>query len=139
MKQRPYPLGHPQVLTAEALAARQLTNLPWTQPEEMMFTGFLLCRVLPPRGQGHLEDEADDDWFLPYLAMRTGNGRLVFPLCRTCAERQQQTPCRHRDMDRNWVAAYTYFDLRRALQLGYSVTELFEVCLYMCVCMCILV
>jgi len=140
MKARPYPLGHPEVLTRERLltggpgsaaaAARRCPPLPWKRVADNPFTGFLLCRVCPPTGRVLGERK-------PVLPMRTSGGgtgadqRLVFALCRSCANSgagQSPPPCRHSKHQRSWVAGYTHFELNKALELGYTVIDLYEVC-----------
>ena len=63
---------------------------------------------------------------LPY---RTKDGRLTFPLCAKCADEMLQLdPCPHHDWrDRTWAAAFTHTELNRAIELGYTVTEGYEV------------
>uniref|UniRef100_A0A183BUV9 DNA-directed DNA polymerase n=1 Tax=Globodera pallida TaxID=36090 RepID=A0A183BUV9_GLOPA len=114
MKVNPFPVGNPRVLTREVLLQPPTLPLPWTAPTE--FRGLLLVRVLPPR-----------DIRIPLLGYRTQDGRFTFPLCATCADRRQQRPCRHSPEKRSWVTAYTHVELNKALELGYVVTDLFEV------------
>ena len=131
MKYRPFPLGHPEVLTRESLvlaAAQQQQRcppLPWTRVEQNPFRGFLLCRVCPPRAQQLGARK-------PVLPMRTSGGRdqrLVFSLCRACANSGSPLlpPCSHTEHQRSWVAAYTHFELNKALEVGYGVLDLYEV------------
>ncbi|CAL1264770.1 unnamed protein product, partial [Larinioides sclopetarius] len=49
------------------------------------------CKILPPRGL-----------YLPVLPFRC-NGKLMFPLCRTCAETLNQSSCHHSDEERNII------------------------------------
>uniref|UniRef100_A0A914HLZ0 DNA-directed DNA polymerase n=1 Tax=Globodera rostochiensis TaxID=31243 RepID=A0A914HLZ0_GLORO len=133
MKYRSFPVGLPRVLAPEQLND---LRLPWTQPEDNPYTGFLQCRVLPPTparlGARHT--------LLPY---RTRGGRLTFPLCAKCAERgnadtqrrQRASPlvpralprCRHADHQRSWCSAFTHVELNAALALGYRVLAVYEV------------
>ena len=133
MKYRPYPLGHPVVLTRERLlgpttpddsdGAPVCPQLPWSRPDQNVFTGFLLCRVLPPRAQQLQPPDRP-----PVLPMRTLDDRLVFPLCKQCADLcEQRRPCRHSDAQRSWIAGYTHFELNRALAVGYQVVDRYEV------------
>uniref|UniRef100_A0A914I8M8 DNA-directed DNA polymerase n=1 Tax=Globodera rostochiensis TaxID=31243 RepID=A0A914I8M8_GLORO len=114
MKVNPFPVGNPRVLTREVLLEPPTPSLPWTTPTE--FRGLLLVRVLPPRNIR-----------IPLLGYRTQDGRFTFPLCAWCADRKQQRPCRHSPEKRSWVSAYTHVELNKALELGYVVTDLFEV------------
>ncbi|KAL3109569.1 hypothetical protein niasHT_011207 [Heterodera trifolii] len=111
-----FPVGNPRVLTREVLLRPPTTPLPWNAPENNIFRGLLLVRVLAPRNIR-----------VPLLGYRTKDGRFTFPLCAWCADRRQQRPCRHGDDKRSWVTAYTHVELNKALQLGYVVTDLFEV------------
>ena len=52
------------------------------------YFGLVKCSVLPPRTLYH-----------PVLPYRT-HGKLMFPLCRTCADTLQQEPCCHNDSER---------------------------------------
>ncbi|KAL3076975.1 hypothetical protein niasHT_031232 [Heterodera trifolii] len=116
MKVNPFPVGNPMVLTREVLLHPPTAPLPWTCPENNTFRGLLLVRVLAPRNIR-----------VPLLGYRTKDERFTFPLCGVCADRRQQRPCRHDDDKRSWVCAYTHVELNKALQLGYVVTDLFEV------------
>uniref|UniRef100_A0A183C758 DNA-directed DNA polymerase n=1 Tax=Globodera pallida TaxID=36090 RepID=A0A183C758_GLOPA len=114
MKVNPFPVGNPRVLTREVLLEPPTAPLPWTAPTE--YRGLLLVRVLAPR-----------DIRIPLLGYRTKDGRFTFPLCAWCADRKQQRPCRHSPEKRSWVTAYTHVELNKALELGYQVTDVFEV------------
>ncbi|KAL3102899.1 hypothetical protein niasHT_026040 [Heterodera trifolii] len=116
MKANRFPVGNPRVLTREVLLRPPTAPLPWTAPENNSFRGLLLVRVLAPH-----------DIRVPLLGYRTKDERFTFPLCGWCADRRQQRPCRHSDDKRSWVTAYTHVELNKALQLGYMVTDLFEV------------
>ncbi|XP_056000351.1 uncharacterized protein LOC130048117 [Ostrea edulis] len=75
LKYRPFPIDHPQVITSDFADVRE-------------YFGLIRCRVLQPRGLYH-----------PVLPYKTG-GKLLFPLCRTCAEHRNLGPddrCRHTD------------------------------------------
>lgn len=61
LKYKPFPMGHPEIITDRFQDVRS-------------YFGLVQCRILPPRGLYH-----------PVLPYRTG-GKLLFPLCRTCAE-----------------------------------------------------
>ena len=81
-----YPLGHPEIVT-ENFA-----------PVEDYF-GLVKCSVLPPRALYH-----------PVLPYRT-QGKLIFPLCRTCADTLQQTPCQHGDRERTLHGTWVTYQL----------------------------
>ncbi|CAB4006372.1 DNA polymerase [Paramuricea clavata] len=80
-----YPIGHPEIITENF------------QPISDYF-GLVKCSVLPPRALYH-----------PVLLYRT-QGKLMFPLCRTCANNLQQEPCHHSDAERTrhgtWASGF---------------------------------
>ena len=61
------------------------------------------------------------------LPIRTAEKKLVFPLCRTCAEEQQLDPCRHDDDQRTLAGTWTHVELIKAVELGYRVRSVSEV------------
>ena len=67
------PIGHPEILMSEALVNRSANEC----------FGMIKCEILPPSFLFHP--------VLPYRAQ----GKLMFTLCRSCAEILQQTPCEH--------------------------------------------
>ena len=96
-----YPVGHPKIITENF------------DPLSTYF-GFVKCRILPPRGM-----------FLPVLPFRT-KGKLLFPLCRTCAE-QEVDSCEHTDDQRAWDGTFVSPELQKAVEMGYCVLHLYEV------------
>ena len=114
MKYCEFPIGYPTLLARETFANMQ----PWTKPADNQYKGIIFCRVRAPPTLKR-----------PLLPHRTPDGRLVFPLCRKCAdERSQYFKCEHhKDSDRTWVEGFTHSELNKALALGYVVTEVFEV------------
>ncbi|XP_061191720.1 uncharacterized protein LOC133199940 [Saccostrea echinata] len=105
LKHRPFPLDHPQIITDDFQDVRT-------------YFGLIHCRVLPPRGLYH-----------PVLPYRTG-GKLLFPLCRTCAERQDSTSkhrCQHTDQERSLTGTWVTTELHKALDMGYTLERIYEV------------
>ena len=70
------PIGHPRIITENF--DEDISN----------YFGLIKCTVLPPRGLFH-----------PVLPYRT-QGKLMFALCKTCADTCNQTPCTHTDHER---------------------------------------
>ena len=109
MKFRPYPLCHPQIYT---------TNFK----DVSEYFGLIHCRVLPPK---HLR--------IPCLPVRLGNdsagnaGKLVFPLCLSCAVEKNQGTCTHSDEERSITGCFTSPELQAAIKRGYIVKKIFEV------------
>lgn len=102
-----YPVGHPVVIT-EGFA-------PITAKKNPYF-GVIKCTVVPPRKLLHP--------VLPYPS----KGKLLFPLCRTCAETRRAGFCDHSDAERALTHAWISTELDKALQMGYEVNS-FDHCL----------
>ncbi|KAG1710397.1 putative DNA polymerase [Nymphon striatum] len=79
------------------------------------YFGFVKCIMLPPRGLLH-----------PLLPMRMG-GKLLFPLCRTCAEVGLFRKCRCKDADRWLKATWATVEIQKALTLNYKIIKIYEV------------
>ncbi len=79
---------------------------------------MIQCQVLPPRGLYH-----------PVLPYRTG-GKLLFPLCRTCAQKlcqDSQYRCQHTDSERCITGTWVTSELQKALECGYQLKKIYEV------------
>ena len=96
-----YPVGHPEVITSDFKDLDQ-------------YFGIAKVRILLPRGLYH-----------PVLPHRP-NGKLKFPLCRTCAENESQTPC-DSDEDRTMAGTWSTPELQTAIRLGYKALNIYEV------------
>ncbi len=105
LSNRQFPLGHPEVITGDFADIYQ-------------YFGFYSCKVLPPKRL-----------HLPVLPLSI-DGKLLFPLCRTCAEDQFQGSCPHSDEDRSFKGTFTTCELMKALDLGYELVEVYEVLHY---------
>ena len=98
-----YPIGHPQIIFKDF------------EPIENYY-GIVKATVHPPRGLLH-----------PVLPHRC-NGKLMFPLCRTCAEQENQTtPCHHNDDERSNSGCWVSIELVKAIEKGYVVARIDEV------------
>lgn len=97
-----YILGHPEVIT------ENFKNLH-------SYCGLIKCRLHPPRKMYH-----------PILPYRH-DGKLLFPLCRTCAETYQQTPCHHTREERCLTGTWVSLEVQKALEKGYQLEEVHEV------------
>jgi len=76
---------------------------------------FYRCQVLPPKGLLH-----------PVLPYKYG-GRLIFPLCQSCLEEENQANCLHSDEERSFISTFVSVELDKALSLGYQILKTFEV------------
>ncbi|XP_067676263.1 uncharacterized protein [Haliotis asinina] len=97
-----YPVGHPQIITTNFKSLDQ-------------YFGIAKVKVLPPRGLYH-----------PVLPLKS-QGKLKFALCRTCADSEQQTPCRHTDEERSFIGTWCTPELQIALEKGYKILKVYEV------------
>ena len=105
-----YPVGHPVILTE--LESTDLSS----------YFGLAKVTVLPPYGL-----------YLPVLPYRA-QGKLLFPLCRSCVEAELAKPllershdCLHADRDRTLTGTWTTIELEEALAQGYDIVKVHEV------------
>lgn len=99
-------MGHPKIITE---------NFDVMDDKNMPYEGLVKCRILPPKTLLH-----------PVLPHRCNN-KLVFPLCATCANACQTEPCEHADNERALEGAWVTLELKKALELGYRLLDVFEV------------
>ena len=87
--QHSYPIGHPEVITQNF-------------GDINSYFGLIHCRISPPRG------------LYPVLPYRTG-GKLLFPLCRTCTENNEndQHPCTHQDSERSLTGTWLTSEVQK--------------------------
>jgi len=81
------------------------------------YEGLIKCKVLPPR-----------DLYIPVLPAKC-NGKLLFSLCRLCAEQHQSTRCHHSESERAFVGTWVTDEIKMALSKGYKihVLQIYEV------------
>ncbi|TKS65331.1 hypothetical protein D9C73_028582 [Collichthys lucidus] len=81
------------------------------------YFGFIKATIHPPRGL-----------LFPVLPYKTSRGKLVFTLCRSCAEINNQTgPCRHDERARALTGVWVSVEVNKALEVGYRVGKIIEV------------
>ena len=95
-------VGHPRIITENF-------------EDISTYFGLIKCTVLPPRRLFH-----------PVLPYRT-QGKLMFPLCKTCADTCNQTPCTHTDSERAMQGTWCSVELQKASEKGYQILQLHEV------------
>ena len=99
-----YPFGHPEIILKDFKDISQ-------------YFGQIKCTVVPPKGLYH-----------PVLPYKTGNGKkLLFPLCRSCAETSNQHHCGHTSNERMLSGTWVSVELQKAVQLGYKIDSIEEV------------
>ena len=97
-----YPVGHPKIITRDSADIRE-------------YFGLVKATVLPSRGLMH-----------PILPYRT-NGKLKFPLCRTCADTESKSKCECSDEQRCLTGVWCSPEVVQALNGGYVITRVHEI------------
>ena len=107
-----YPIGHPDFIDQPGIA--DITR----------YHGLVKCKILPPYELYH-----------PVLPWRY-DSRLLFPLCRTCAQQQiKQQPannkrsekCPHSPEERALIGTWTTLELTKTVEKGYIIVYIYEV------------
>ncbi|TWW54773.1 hypothetical protein D4764_0109550 [Takifugu flavidus] len=98
------PLGHPVIIYKDFEDPRS-------------YYGFIRATVYPPRGL-----------LFPVLPHKSEGGKLLFTLCRTCAETNNEGgPCEHDDEGRALTGVWVTVEFIKALDVGYRVGKITEV------------
>ena len=97
-----YPVGHPSIITSNFLS---MDN----------YFGLAKLKILPPEQLYH-----------PVLPYRC-HGKLIFPLCKRCAESKNQCNCRCSDDQRALLGTWSTLEINKAVEKGYSILKIFEV------------
>jgi len=105
---RKYVFGHPQI---------HLENDP-QMPPVPSWIGVAKLTVLPPR-----------DLYLPVLQYKCCN-KLMFPLCRTCAENMLTEKCNHVPEERMLTSTWCTPEIHLALEKNYTIVRVHELYQY---------
>ena len=100
-KKNKFPTGHPIIYINE-----ECNNVDLKK----MF-GLIKCKILPPH-----------DLYFPVLPLRC-QGKLLFPLCFSCAETNNLSNCKHRCITGTW----TTIEVNKAIEFGYRIVEIYEI------------
>lgn len=119
-----YPIGHPSQILEKN------TEVEWTLPEHNPYKGMIKVFIVPPT-----------DLLVPVVPKKY-SGKLMFPLCHTCAlDSDRRSKRRHKklcdippniicphldDEQRGFVATLTHLELNLALEKGYRVTRFYS-------------
>ena len=104
---RHYPEGHPTIL---------LGDFEPLSTAHLRYKGFVKCKIVPPR-----------QLYIPVLPIRTAQKKLLFPLCRTCAEEQRQSACTHDERARALHGTWPHVSIIKAVEKGYRIVSIIEV------------
>jgi DNA polymerase type B, organellar and viral len=110
-----YPILHPELFFGDRVALI-LGHAPGYSMEGV--EGIIKCTVLPPQ-----------NLYFPVLPMKL-HDKLMFVLCRRCAEELIQEECDHEVHDRAITGTWVVDEIRRAIELGYLIMFVFEVYRY---------
>ncbi|KAF4529356.1 hypothetical protein B566_EDAN017368 [Ephemera danica] len=105
-KYKKYPVGHPSVFVGQEC------------PQLQDIEGFIHCKILPPRNLFH-----------PVLPARIQD-KLMFVLCYTCADTLNPDECDHTDADRVLVGTWVSDEVKKAVEMGYTIIEMYEIWQY---------
>lgn len=97
-----YPVGHPTIITDNFQDMSQ-------------YFGLAKVKILPPRKLYHP--------VLPY----SSNGKLKFPLCRTCADNENQNECTCSLEERAITGTWCTPEIQMAMSKGYNILNIYEV------------
>ena len=101
-----YPIGHP-------------TKIFDPEKYDKSWYGAIKCKVVPPRRLYH-----------PVLLQRIkvdNYEKLIFTLCKTCAETRNQNKCNHTDAKRSFIGTWTTDEISKAIDKDYKVLITYEV------------
>ncbi|RWS00566.1 uncharacterized protein B4U79_10504, partial [Dinothrombium tinctorium] len=98
-----FPLGKPRII--KTFESNNIFN----------YNGLVFLKILPPKSI-----------YIPILPYRS-KGKLLFPLCRTCAENRLNEECKHVDEERCLVGTWVSDEIKVAISRGYQVVEIYEV------------
>ena len=101
-----YPIGHP-------------TKIFSPKKYDKSWYGLIKCRVILPRKLYHP--------VLPQRIKVDSYEKLVFTLCKTCAETRNQNECKHTDTERSFIGTWTTDVVNKAIDKGYKVLRTYEV------------
>jgi hypothetical protein len=99
-----YPVGFPQII------------LNPDSCDISDYFGLVYCKVRAPRGLEH-----------PVLPMRTSDKKLLFSLCKKCAETRPTLYCNCDNSDRDLEGTWCTIELENALEHGYEIVQIFEI------------
>lgn len=101
----PYPTCHPRIITDSKIIDTTLQS----------YFGLAKVKILPP-----------SDLFHPVLPFRC-NGRLKFPLCKTCCQKESVHECQCDDELRCLVGTWSTEEIKLAISKGYKLVKVYEV------------
>ncbi|XP_044594809.1 uncharacterized protein LOC123272174 [Cotesia glomerata] len=105
-----FPIGHPKIYIGE-----ECSEIIGPNKDLSKLEGLVKCTILPPQNLYH-----------PVLPCKFHN-RLLFTLCRSCAQELKQTNCTHKTKDRFLRGTWVVDEIRKAIQKGYKLLKVYEI------------
>ena len=102
-----YPIGHP----VKIHNPKKYCKTSWY--------GLIKCKVLAPRKLYHP--------LLPQRIKVDSYEKLVFTLCKKCAETRNQNKCDHSDNERSFIGTWTTDEVSKAVEKGYKALKVNDV------------
>ena len=126
LKYGEFPISHPTKMYTHQTPFLEPCHQQWRgvkhcpkhthRHNRLPFFGIAKVKVIPPSYLLH-----------PVLPYRCSSGKLVFPLCKTCAENNNQDRCQCSEEERSWIHTYCSGELEVALDHGYQLAHYYEV------------
>ena len=82
---------------------------------DVSWYGLIKCKVVPPKGLYHP--------VLPQRIKVDSYEKLVFTLCKACAEMRNQNKCKHSNNKRSFIGTWTTDEVNKAIKKGYKVIK----------------
>ena len=101
-----YPIGHP-------------TKIFNPEKYDKSWYCLIKCEVVPPKGLYHP--------VLPQRIKVDSYEKLIFTLCRACAETRNQNKCKHSNNERSFIGTWSTDEVSVAINKGYKVIRTYEV------------
>ena len=101
-----YPIGH-------------TTKIFNPEKHDKSWYGLIKCKVVPPKGLYHP--------VLPQRIKVHSYEKLVFTLCKACAETRNQNKCEHTDAERIFIGTWKTDEVKKAMIKGYTIAKTYEV------------
>ena len=102
-----YPIGHP----VKIHNPKKYCMRSWY--------GLIKCKVQPPRKLYHP--------VLPQRIKVDSYEKLIFTLCKKCAETRNKSKCKHTESQRSFIGTFTTDEVSKAVDKGYKVLKVYEV------------
>ena len=102
ISRKKFPVGHPTIILSDF---DDIKN----------YFGFIKCSILPPKKLK-----------IPVLPVRV-NGKLLFPLCLSCAKSKSPNYCNHEDIKRQISGTWFTEEVKLAIEMGYKIKKVHQV------------